>query len=442
MSRQLFDFLTESIIFDENQIRNNYCRVERKRLTNELIAYRNHVQTHLDEIFEDATESKLSIVIDCHENRRPSPELLKQLALYIDQVIIDDPVFSVSEPPSGHTKAMARLLETGCGYSSCDIAEAAEYMKSLTPAVVGGFVKFLPIGRCLKGSDEVPLLFSENHYASLLPLDIMKWFRSKAKVCKLGDDLVIIHDDPLEPCCNIAILFEGLPETVEMSSFVQTEILSVDGNKFSVVMRKGDPPENFDDWILDQANLAARNIFDRISTQTLYAWGLSSTFLTTSPFVCELLNLHIRPEGDLESEIVNHTLKLDLPLLNTASLEDIMQARTEEEAFDNFRTHLEKSLRELRTADQASLKPRLQNLSYELAEVQIRDIERRIANFKRSPLLVDGVLAVGTLVATIQLGSLGLLGILGLGAKGYSTYRRHVTEIKQHPCYFLWRIGR
>jgi hypothetical protein len=84
---------------------------------------------------------------------------------------------------------------------------------------------------------------------------------------------------------------------------------------------------------------------------------------------------------DKTRSITSTLMNIDLPFLADVELEKLMRVRTEEgAAFQNFRTELDRQLRDLRSIDdpeQASRKAK--DVVHELTEVQVRDINNKLA---------------------------------------------------------------
>jgi len=105
--------------------------------------------------------------------------------------------------------------------------------------------------------------------------------------------------------------------------------------------------------------------------------------------------------------------------------------------FHNFRTELDKQLRYLRTIDdpeQASRKAK--DAVHELTEVQIRDINNKLASLKEK-MLFRAPLAIAGLLAAVQMSGISLLATATAVVEPVLEYRK---EIKRHPAFFLWKI--
>lgn len=128
-------------------------------------------------------------------------------------------------------------------------------------------------------------------------------------------------------------------------------------------------------------------------------------------------------------------------MLKNTTLNNVLEIREKDgEAFKNFRTELEKKLRGLRQfSDMDKLKTEMENVSHELSEVQVHEIDRKIANIKRK-MIPDAFILVFGLTAVIQANGIGIPALLYAIDKGFKTYNEYITSVKENPAFFLWKI--
>ena len=96
MANFILDFLQDSLLFNENNINNNYKSITEKELKSELKIYREAALNNLGitlYVLRRAINS-FNITIESLDYL-PDESLLKQLALYIDKVIITDPILNI-----------------------------------------------------------------------------------------------------------------------------------------------------------------------------------------------------------------------------------------------------------------------------------------------------------------------------------------------------------
>jgi hypothetical protein len=203
-------------------------------------------------------------------------------------------------------------------------------------------------------------------------------------------------------------------------------------------------PEMFDAWVTQSLNSTAIGIFDEVVTNAYWASRINYYYLTTSPFVAALLDKVLDPSsGRLKADLVKLSLSLELPVMRDVSINTLMKVRTEEgESFANFRVALEKHLRELRGIDDPdALRRRLDNVAHEFEEIQVREVHNTLSQLRRT-LLADTAIFAASLGITIQNYGVGVLPLGMAIAKGFKTVSEYLSVRRDHPAYFLWRLGK
>ena len=93
MSHTAFDFLSDSLLFDQEHIAMKYADVSDAELWTELEKYREHVLARAEDLLAETAgvEDSLSVYFDTSSRGLPTVDVLKQCALYFDSAVIDDP---------------------------------------------------------------------------------------------------------------------------------------------------------------------------------------------------------------------------------------------------------------------------------------------------------------------------------------------------------------
>jgi len=450
MSESLLKYIKESPLFALKYIEDDYHLLSDEDLQRKLNSYRDYC---LQEVAIEPKKARqnLSIFVEGFDSFLPDESLLKQCALYVEDVVINDPVFELASPRSEFAEAISSYLGmTRTGIDRKSLARSATYMNRLRPAIQADFVKFLPVSYIHEPPKQIPITYSENWYADALPSELLEWFRAAAEVHTLrkGDKgWYSIEGDRLVPCRAISIHFKGHPlDKPAIYFLVESQVISFDEKtgvaEFLQVLPEDPPDEQgFIAWVFQSMNQTAKHFFDQVCREVYIASRIGSTYLTKSPFTAELLRKEWPQAPDLRTDIFNAVLKLELPVLEGISLERIIEFRQKEgEAFQNFRVELERHLRELRrTTDPDELAVRIQNVTHELSEVQINEIDKTIAEAKKR-MFADALLFVGGLVTTIQTNGLSLLAALGAFADGYKTLSEYTSSVRENPAFFLWKL--
>ncbi|MFC1793206.1 hypothetical protein ACFL3Q_06425 [Planctomycetota bacterium] len=91
MSRVVYDFLNDSLLFDQGEIEHEYADVPEARLLQEIEAYHDHVLSHLNEIREELVipTSGPKAYVGASAKTAVNRATLRRMALYFDRAIID-----------------------------------------------------------------------------------------------------------------------------------------------------------------------------------------------------------------------------------------------------------------------------------------------------------------------------------------------------------------
>lgn len=452
MANTAFDFLTESFLFDERYIEDNFRMVSEQELSSELQKYREHIQeNYIDIVDEIQNKSELNVTIES-AGELPNEQLLKQLALYMDRVVISDPIFEFTPTKSGMHIPMSKLMGVNPN-SEVDrirLARSAKYMKRTTPLVVTQFAKYVPISLIHEPPKELPILYSSDNFSSELSEDLYTFFHENAKVSN-----VIIKDgimrykenDRLSLGTTIAIDFDR--EHIRKGhiyQFMASKIHNLDEKtgRFEIMQYIPDSisHNDFENWVTNSINRAAITEFRTTLNEAILAKKLKCMYMAKSQFTSDLLSQTIA-KSSVNSDLANLSMKLDLPILNEISVEDLVSIRTDSgEAFYNFRIQLNSKLLSLRgLTDKDELQRKIENISYEMNQIQVNEVKKEYRKIVKS-FGVDAVVLTGSLVTSFFTGGLTLIGAAGALAKGGSDYIKYLNGVKENNGYFLWKLNR
>src|SRR5271157_2596119 len=448
MGKSLIHFFNDSFLFQKKAIESRYSRFEDNQLEKELERYRMFCLE--DAKNKQTNKQNLDVLVE-GVNHVVDENFLKQTALYVNQVIINDPVFIFSLPRSNYSKVMNQYLGMEKkGIDRQDLSDAAKYMIEHKEAIRSGFIDFLPVSFLHEPPKELPIKYSKVLFSDVLPPELLEFFRKNAEVTPIqheGGHWIIDPTIPLTPCRAIDISFSR--EKYKSYPYMLFEMQVIDSDektgwiKFSQTLPETPPSqEYFNNWVTQSVNQASRRCFDEVYKEISLASNLGTTYLTHSEFVYQLLQKNIPLSSDLKTDVLNLTMGLNLPLLENVTLEHILDIREKDgEAFENFRIELEKRLREFRTITEPSeLRIRLENTTHELTNVQIREIDKKISSVK-SKMFPDAMILIGGLVTTLQTKGFGLPVLVYAIQNGYKTYQEYISEVKENPAFFLWKVA-
>ena len=450
MSHIAFEFLSDSLLFDQERIATKYADVSDAELWTELEKYRAHLLARTEDLLAEiaGVEGALSVYFDTSSHVFPTVDLLKQCALYFDRGVIDDPIFRLTRRSTASDAAFGEYLGFSAPeLSRDDLSLSAAFMRSVRSMTAGQFLKFVPISAVLEPPDKTPITYSATLYAERIPAELREWVRQRARITTMRRSdrkgWTWRPGDALEVGRAICVDFEDYGDAFPYFLFESKfESHADDLNRFTVIQRMPESPpprEQFEAWVQQSVNQAGGRVLEHLQVDLVHAAHSRSMFLTESAFLADLLRL--RSDPTLSEDVARFALQLDLPVLAGISAEDLMRVRNEHgEAFHAFRLTLQRHLRELRMLQDTSvIEQRLQNLQHELEEVQVADVKREAQRVKREVFrsLVIGAVSVAAAVPTTGLSLTGLVPAADAASRAATSYR---DRVKEHPAFFLWKL--
>lgn len=454
MSRVLYDFLTESPLFREDYLAEDFASFGNDELEAELQKYREHVLGSLDEISSEinACNSLLSIFFDTLGRPQPSIDRLKQCAFYFDFVVVDDPLFALSKQPDPMAKAPTEML----GYRQPqtkreEVASAARFMEHLAPMVGADFLKFSPVSLDHEPSDGIPFRVSGNLFSESVPPEVHPFFRDRAKVHSMyrTEDGTWAYrvGESLRPSRGIYVEFDGLDQGYFYHLFA-TKVISADEETRMVTMANtlpDTPPARgeFETWVAQSINQSAGHVLRGILTDFARANSSGSLVCTDSLLISDLVSHHGDNTNDLKTDLANMALQFEVPTFSRATTADLMDVRVNYgEAFFNFRVALERELRGLRQIeDPEERRLRLEEVRHEFEVVQLNQVQIEIGKIKRI-LIGEGIAGAASMSAVLYSPQATLFGIFMAALAAGKTSLNFRNQIRTHPAYFLWRVSR
>ncbi len=448
MGATIFGFLTESFLFDDTSVDECFRQVGEQELKNELRAYREYCLAHMQEIEEEAAASSSTLKM-FSGMEHIGLNLLKQSAFYIEQHVLQDPLFQLTHEGGQMNDAMRSYLQLPeSGINRDKLSSVLRFLKSLTPMVAADYVKFLPISYLFEPQENIPVYYSPNYFGDILPPPLMKYFHSKAVVesLKKTENGWQVEDE-LRLCRGICVRFKDhrLAECRIYNLFEQEFFdFNERDNTVGVRMHLPENPPNqdhFNAWVYQSINRTAGDIYERLLSEITISGKLKATYLTDSQFAFDLMGQVYPSVDNIKINTVNTLLNIELPFLEKVDIETLMKLRqTDGEAFKSFRLDLDSKLKQLRLeTDPNKLRILAANAMHEISEVQLHKIGEKVSEIKRRALVDAAILSAG-LYGSIQAEGWSAL-VIGLAmAKGYKTGLEYWEKVKQNPSFFLWRV--
>ena len=448
MGSKVFDFLGESFLFDDSLIRDQFSGLPEGEILKELERYREFCLSSAAELEQEALSNPSNLKLFSGV-RRVAPSLLKQSAFYVEQHILYDPLFELTQRSGENDQAFNSLFGLKSSpFDKSRLSKVLSYLKSLTPMVAADYVKLLPTSYFLEPPRQIPYRHSATGFADVLPEPLMKFFRDNAIVesiktvggammidgsFELGRDIhVRFRDHGLEDARGYKLAQEYIKSKDEETRTVESIIYAVD-----------EPPDQatFDRWVFQSINQTAEHLYRRILLENTFAVSFGASYLSKSPLVFKLLEQIVPVEGTIQTNTVNALLNVELPFIDQVDVETLMKVRTDEgEAFQSFRFELDKQLRELRLVeDPETLKIKTENVMHELSEVQVYQINQKVAYLKKR-IFAEAAVAAGSLLGAVQSGGLTLPLALLAAFQGYKSLAEYQRQKRENPAFFLWKV--
>lgn len=353
----LLDLVSESFLFDHGQIEDQYRKFSEKELEDELKVYRT-LQLASSPAVEKGVRDNSSSLKLFTGSTDPVFDLLKQTALYLDQVVIADPVFPFTHQWSEHAKTMNEFvgLKNDGAINRRKLARSAQYLTDLSPMLRANFVVALPISALFEPPKDIPFRGSLNGFSDVLPKPLLDYYRERAvvdSVKKTNEGMII--DGTREIGRSIFVRFKDhLAEDARGYLLIDQIVGSVDEEKRqieTISFMPEAPPDKarYDAWVYQSINQTAEHSYKRLLTENQLAAGFDASYLCTTPFTFELLEQFFPDDRTIPDNTVNSLLNFDLPFMAQIDSATLMKIRLEDgEAFQSFRNELDSRFRELR----------------------------------------------------------------------------------------------
>ena len=443
-----FDFLINSFLFNENEIVKQYKDHSDDNLQHELTRYRNFILSKRTDLVNDILAKKSSLKVFSTVEKIPEVTL-KQSALYIDQFVIDDPLFKLGRQRNAQSNTMEEYL--GYQKNSLDrksLTSIIRLLKSITPMVAANYVKLLPVSFAFEPQKNTPIYFSENYFEDQLPPNISKFCKENAIIKSMteakGSGWSVLQENDLTPGLFIGFGDDWMKNGMMYHYFEQEFFPTEDPTIFHAAMKLAEYPMQEDVWAVwakQSVNRTAINLVDKTMREIAIATSLQSTFFTDMAFTGELINQSIETTVTPSTITTEHILNIKVPFIDKVDIQKLMDVReNEQETFTNFRMELEKEFRELRfVTDEKELKERQQNIMHELGVVGVNKINTKLGSLRKKSIL-DGLIVIGGLAGGVASGGWSLLATAVSAASGYKSYVEYKQALNENPSYLLWKV--
>ncbi|MGZ3754340.1 MAG: hypothetical protein ACXVAY_00225 [Mucilaginibacter sp.] len=442
-----YDFLAESILFDDKALSERYSSLNDEALNAVLEDYRDHILSNRKLIEDDIIRMKSSLKVFSTIDRIPESTLI-QSALYIDQFIIDDPLFKLAHRPGAQSQVTGQYLGyQDSGLDRDELVKTMSQLKNITTMVAGDYVKFLPVSWLFEPQEQTPIYYSRNFFEDSLPPEIQKFCKEHAQVrsmTQVEKGWQMLSENDLTPGLYVGFGDDLYKNGMMYHYFEQQFFPTDDPTIFHAAMNLAKYPMAVDvwnGWVKQSINRSAINLVDKVYKEVSIAASLSATYLTNQNFTASLIEKSFNAEINPENITANQVLNLKLPYVDKINVDKLMEIRnSDQDAIANFRIELERQFRELRfVTDPKELMERQENILHELGVSGVHKINTKLNSLRKKAVL-DGAIMLGGLAGSVVSGGWSLLAAAVAGASGYKTYVEYQENLKENPSYLMWKV--
>jgi hypothetical protein len=460
MGSKVYDFLSESFLFNSKFIQDSFSSLSEAEIRNELNKYREHCIVGMSDIVSDIGSDRSSLKV-FPDFKTMDINLLKQCALYVDKFVLYDPLFNFTyQPDEKRVTALKAFGGNEKGIDRKQLTSALRFLKKITPMVAANFIKIYPTSYHFEPSEPMYSRLT-NFYGGAIPKEVREFFHNNVDVKSLKPDSnrpgAFIFDDKLNIARVIGIKPKNHPSTKAELFFLTTpEIKILDeeaGLPKNIRMgfdfnRLTDPIEQnklneWKTWVIHSIDTVAYEFFQDKLEENIIASQLGAVYMSNSDFVADLMKLTFSTKEETSQiRTLKTLLKFDLPFLDNIKTESLMKVRTDDgEVFANFRALLDKNFRELRTiTDEDQLRIKIENIFEDMTQNQVLAINQKMQSFKRKSFAKCSALLMGVLSAAIlNPANLTLASIAAMVAGGYLIYEDYRDVKDQNASFLLWK---
>jgi len=428
-----------------------YAGYSDNEILNELQKYREFVIENFLSIKSEIKNDnkKLNTCVESFQ-KLPGQELYRQLILYMDQVIIPDPVFEQTEVKTPLSITMGEFMgmSKDDGFNRESLVKRINYIRDIGELIDNDFIIMLPMSFMHESPKDIPVKYSPNAFSDQIPADILNYYRSIAHVYNLekcDSGFRLDKTKKLSPGTAICVEFEGQNKTrSSFYQYIEQEIVDLDKNKKRYTARLYIPDsidkQTFDAWVYQSINQSANNHFIDRYKELVFSKQCGCMYLTQSDLTSKVISMCLE-KPSVESQLASLAMNIDLPITNAISLQELINIRNNYgEAFHNFRTELNSKLIKIDSlADSELIQRELDKISYELMNTQVEEVSKEYRKILRT-LKMDALAMVGTLIASISTGGLTALGCAAAFVKGFSDAGKYFTDVHENNGFFLWKV--
>lgn len=453
MSKICLNFLQNSFLYSYDLCEKMYAGYSDVEILNELQKYRKFIiDNYLSIKSEIKTENKkLNTCVESFQ-KLPGQDLYRQLILYMDQVVIPDPVFEQTEVKTSFSKTMGEFMgmSKDDGFNRESLVKSINYIREIGELIDNDFIVMLPMSLMHESPKDIPVRYSPNAFSDEIPADILNYYRSIAHVYNLekcDSGLRLDRKKALSLGTAILIDFEGQGQkSSSIYQYMEQEIVDLDKKTGRYKARMFVPDsidrQTFEVWVNQSINQSANHHFEDRYKELVFSKQCGCMYLTQSDLTSKVISMCLE-KPSIESQLASLAMNIDLPITDPIPLHELISIRNNYgEAFHNFRTELNEKLLAIDSLEDSELIQReLDKISYELMNTQVEEVSKEYRKIMQT-LKLDALAMVGSLIASIPTGGLTAVGCAAAFVKGLSDVGKYFTDVHENNGFFLWKVSK
>jgi hypothetical protein len=445
MSNCLYDFLSDSFLLQKEAFFSKFNGFTDAQIDLELERYLDFI--NIQAVREEVKGvSPLSVLVGDVE-LRPSIAipLLNQAALYLDRLVLKDPVDELAIERSSYLPHITGVVERVAGPAPVPrerLALACARMLYARPLVAAGVLKFIPVGPAFL-LQNYSLPWDPSVEAYTLPPSVEQVYTQNARVrpCVWTDEGAVPTD--LLPSADTQTLeVEFASDGVTLSKKMSTRLHLAAGEAMSAIARDTDAlsPSQLESWISQTIREHAQVSYGDLLMSANLAEQSSCALLLLSPLASKVM------AASLVHEVPNPSIRLDLNLPTVeAPLDRIIDIRKNYgEAFELFRKMWKREITHLTSLDPSAMsQAHVNEVWAQLVSRADEELGREWKKLRRS-ILAEAAILVGTIATTFVSGAIlsTPLAVAAAAGAGVRKYVDYINGIRNNPFFFVSKVSR
>jgi len=439
---EYYEFLRDFGLDDIKKVDENLRKLNEKEIDHLAASFLEYYNSGFPHILSELRKvEKEFVTYPLHGIRRIKPDFIKQILLYSEKIVIQDPIFNSIFNPSYVIPNYSAIVD--------GIKYGLESLSNIKSAIESDYVCIVP-----------PLFIKEElqqQYDEAVEKDSADpIFRN----CVINN---IQHKLYRES--NALVFSYGADD---YKFFRYGRITGHEPGPDGSLMVKMETPDNLDAAIMSKYKITEEDLQNWFNSELYNEIVRTSRKYNKEILVADTLNSNLITDTKIYKKIIeqkNHNngfvtfdlLNVRMTILNNVTIDDVIKIReTDDDSFKQFRINMKKYIQEIESDNVEDggeeLTKKASILSEEYIRPEINKIRKELHLMRRKrvlrgfPRMLLAGVSLGISIASgnpwISLISQGVLfeRIRELSDE-YATHLEEMAELKKNSMYFLWNIG-